>query len=504
MDRLETTRKCVASVLQNSSDFHLILTDNGSKDGTAQWFASLATDTPGIITAVLNPDNQLFIPPHNAAFEKAKAMGAKYFITLNDDTEVPPGWLEELAKPLDSLPGAAVSGPRGSLSEMNKAMLGSSAGKLEYLEGSCMCVKIELVAKQGPLFSTYLDGIYHDDSDLCLRMQRAGHTIHWVNFALKHTRNYAARAPEARQRCRDCNAKNQATMLKKWQHWNIVRKFDFQIIVKRNFAVGDVLLTTPIIRALKKLWPLCPIDVETGAPDVFKGNRHVRRAAPKIGLQPGALVIDLNGAYEKTPGIPVLASYARVAGQATGLEYSMIEPFLDLNFSPTDARSLEGNWAALHVGPTTWAGKNWPMARWAEVANRLRASGYKVILFGSKDKPAAIPNDLDMRSQKGIQELAALLVQCRLFVGLDSFPAHAAASVCTPSVVLYGVMDPKVFSVNVGQFEAVCADPAHPDTAKRNKMPGITFMHTTDACMLTISVDQVMAAIERVISKSCL
>jgi glycosyltransferase involved in cell wall biosynthesis len=62
MDRLETTRKCVASVIANSRDFHLILTDNGSKDGTAQWFTQLAADMPGFITAVLNPDNQLFIP----------------------------------------------------------------------------------------------------------------------------------------------------------------------------------------------------------------------------------------------------------------------------------------------------------------------------------------------------------------------------------------------------------------------------------------------------------
>lgn len=500
MDRLETTRKCVESVFLSSAfaDYHLILTDNGSKDGTAEYFAQLAKDNR-IITAVLNPTNELFIEPHNRAFETAKEKGAKYFISLNDDTEVPPGWLEELGRPLDNLPLAAVSGPRGTFSELNRAMLGSSAGKLEYIEGSCMCVKIELVAKQGPLFSSYLEGIYHDDSDMCLRMQRAGYTIHRVDFVLKHVRNYAARAPEARERCRQCNTKNQQTMLKKWGHWNLVRRFDFQIIVKRKFAVGDVLLTTPIIRALKKLWPLCPIDVETNSPDIFKGNKNVRRVANKIGLQPGALVIDLNGAYEKTPAVPVLASYARAAAVA-GLEYSMVEPHLDLFCGPSDAKQLpEGDWAALHVGPTTWPGKNWPMERWAELADRLRSSGYKVILFGAKEKStASIANELDMRGQQGIQELAGLLIQCRLFVGLDSFPAHAAAAMCTPSIVLFGVMDPKIFAVHSAPFEAVCSSPFHPDTAKRNKMPGVTFFHTTDSCMRTISVDQVMSAIQRI------
>ncbi len=497
MDRLETTRKCVESVLANSADYKLILTDNGSKDGTAEYFSSL-TKVHAHITAVLNPINLLFIPPHNQAFEMAKQMGAKYLITLNDDTEVPAGWLEKLAQPLDAFPNAAISGPKGTMSELNKAMLGFGSGKFEYVEGSCLCAKVELVARQGSLFSDYLDGIYHDDSDLCLRMQRAGHTIHRVDFILKHTRNYAARDPKARERCRACNTKNQATMIRKWAHWNKVRCFNFQIIVKRKFAVGDVLLTTPIIRALKKLWPLCPIDVETNAPDIFKGNPHVRRAAPKIGLQPNAWVIELNGAYERTPNIHVLASYARVAG----LEMSQIEQHLDLYFNASDAKLLPtGRWVALHVGPTTWPGRTWPLDRWAVVAERLRSDGWKVLLLGEKGKEV-IAHDADYRGQKGFQELAALLIQCSLFVGLDSFPSHAAASVCTPSVVLFGVTNPDMFSVHKGPFVAVKADPNHPDTGKRNKVAGITFMHTTDACMRTITVDQVIAGVRSIIQES--
>lgn len=499
MDRLETTRKCVQSVLANSAtvDYHLILTDNGSKDGTAEWFSQLAQQYPHV-TAVLNPDNQLFIPPHNKAFEMARRMGAQLFVTLNDDTEVPAGWLEKLAGPLDVFATAAISGPKGTLSELNKAMLGHAAGKLEYVEGSCLCCKIELVAKQGPLFSAYLDGIYHDDSDLCLRMQRAGYSIHRVDFVLKHTRNYAARAPEARERCRQCNVKNQQTMLKKWGHWNTVRCFDFQIVFKRRFAVGDVLLMTPIIRAMKKLWPLCPIDVETGSPDIFKGNPYVRRAAVKIGIQPNALVIDLNGTYERTPGIPVLAAYAKAAG----LDYDQIEPFLDLYFNDGDAPLLpEGTWAALHVGPTTWPGRTWPLDRWAQLADRLSKAGWKVLLFGEPG-PERITCHLDKRGQKGFQELAGLLMQCALFVGLDSFPSHAAAAVCTPSVVLYGVTDPAMFAVNEGAFVAVRSDPAHPDTGRRNKIPGITFLKTDDGCMRTITVDQVITAIKSIIPSS--
>src|SRR5207253_3210170 len=105
----------------------------------------------------------------------------------------------------------------------------------------------------------------------------------------------------------------------------------------------------------------------------------------------------------------------RVAASA-GLEYSMIEPFLDLYFQPGDADTLpEGPWVALHVGPTTWPGRTWPLDRWAAVAGRLIQAGWKVILFGEKG-PNVIPCTLDKRDQKGFQELAGLLIQCSLFI----------------------------------------------------------------------------------------
>lgn len=490
LDGLSMSRACIHSILTNSTPgaFHLFLTNNGSKDGTREYFDDLA-QKHDFITVIHNAKNEVFIGPNNHAFELAKAMGSTYHMTINNDLTVPAGWLEKLEAEFISHPTAAVVGPKGTITELSNRMLGFAKGKLNFIEGSLMCVRVAFVPS--PLFSAYLKDIYHDDSDLSLRMQRAGYTIHQADFTVEHHNGQTCqRHPEAIARCKAANAHNQAVMLQKWAHWNRVRKFNFPILVRRSFAVGDVLLTTPIIKALKELWPLCPIDVETKHTGIFYKNPHVRTCAPKILPTPDTMVINLDGCYEKDPGVHVLESYAKAAG-VHPLTEPRLELYTDHQIPPQMA---EGRWCAIHVGPTTWAAKNWPMERWGDVINWLRQSGWKVLLLGDKNTPG-LNYDLDKRGQKGVQELAAMLKACQLFVGLDSFPAHAAAAMRVPCVVLYGITNPDCFSVATAPYIAVRSDLNHKITGLRNRIANVTFLPSNDAVMRTISVDTVKGAI---------
>ena len=137
-------------------------------------------------------------------------------------------------------------------------------------------------------------------------------------------------------------------MMKKWAHWNRVRRFDFPILVRRRFAVGDVLLTTPIIKALKELWPLCPIDVETHHPEIFAGNPNVRKAALRIQVTQHTMVINLDSVYEKTPQVHVLESYAKAAGV-----HPLRDPRLEIYPVAPHPCAIVERWCAVHVGPTT-------------------------------------------------------------------------------------------------------------------------------------------------------
>ena len=114
----------------------------------------------------------------------------------------------------------------------------------------------------------------------------------------------------------------------------------------------------------------------------------------------------------------------------------------------------------MHVGAGTPA-KQWPAEHWRELIGRIvfRHAARVVLVGGRSDRIIArrILGDCpDFRSAKmglspsldaepaadwtgrlGIVELAALLEAADLFVGADSGPAHLAAAVGTPGVVLF-------------------------------------------------------------------
>jgi lipopolysaccharide heptosyltransferase II len=99
-----------------------------------------------------------------------------------------------------------------------------------------------------------------------------------------------------------------------------------------------------------------------------------------------------------------------------------------------------------HVGAGTSA-KRWPIEHWQELLGRIIVEyGARVILVGgSNDRVLANavlggkrwPGVSDWIGQLTVPETAALIEQADLYIGGDSGPAHLAAAVGTPSVVLF-------------------------------------------------------------------
>ncbi len=91
--------------------------------------------------------------------------------------------------------------------------------------------------------------------------------------------------------------------------------------------------------------------------------------------------------------------------------------------------------------------KRWLPERFAAVAERLSARGFQIVMTGAPTEEqrqqlaavqAATPLPLAALSSLSIGELVALIADAQLFVGNDSGPAHIAAAVKTPQVVLFG------------------------------------------------------------------
>lgn len=145
--------------------------------------------------------------------------------------------------------------------------------------------------------------------------------------------------------------------------------------------------------------------------------------------------------------------------------------------------------------------KRWMPERFAAIATDLLARDIQVVMTGAPSDEqraqlaavmAASQRPLPMLSHLRIGELAALIACAKLFIGNDSGPAHIAAAVKTPQVVLFGPAS----SVRWRPWQA-------PASLVQNDFAcNPCAMHRCEAfpepeCIRSITVDQVRAAIDQ-------
>ena len=87
------------------ADAEVIVADNGSADGSLEWVRS---EYPGVRTIALDA-NYGFTGGYNRALAQVEA---EYFVLINSDIQVAPGWLEPLVEYMDSHPQCGVCGPK--------------------------------------------------------------------------------------------------------------------------------------------------------------------------------------------------------------------------------------------------------------------------------------------------------------------------------------------------------------------------------------------------------
>lgn len=91
--------KCLGSLLnQDCSDFEVLLVDNGSTDSSVEFVRNTFGEDSRLRIVALS-ENYGFSEGNNIGFKHAKG---KYVISLNNDTEVQPNFVEELVKVAES------------------------------------------------------------------------------------------------------------------------------------------------------------------------------------------------------------------------------------------------------------------------------------------------------------------------------------------------------------------------------------------------------------------
>lgn len=103
----------------------------------------------------------------------------------------------------------------------------------------------------------------------------------------------------------------------------------------------------------------------------------------------------------------------------------------------------------LFLHGTTRADKHWPESYWRQLATRVNAAGYRVLLPWGNDieraraeRIAANTNNAHVLPRMNLSQLASEIATCKAVVTVDSGLGHLTAALDVPAIALYGSTDP--------------------------------------------------------------
>jgi len=112
--------------------------------------------------------------------------------------------------------------------------------------------------------------------------------------------------------------------------------------------------------------------------------------------------------------------------------------------------SVDGPYAVLAIG-SAWPTKRWPPERFGELSLLREGKGIRSLLVGGPAdrgdgaKAARAGSAVDLTGRFGLHVLAPLLARAALFVGNDSGALHLARAARVPAIALFGPTGPEQF-----------------------------------------------------------
>jgi len=278
-----------------------------------------------------------------------------------------------------------------------------------------------------------------------------------------------------------------------------------KILVIRFSSIGDIVLTTPILTAIKKKYPKAEIDFVTlkRFKDAISGNKNIDnlilfdkekykgiigiyKFSKEIKLNNYDVIIDLHSKIRskmlsKFIGVKTYR-YKKRSWWKTFLvkmrliKYSVDDTIvnnyfgavkkglgiiknsekIEFNFTKKDLEKVEKYKNSIVFAPgASKETKKWPKENFGELGKLLlEKNEKKIILIGSKKeyeeleviKKIAGDNVINLAGELTLKESGALMSQAEFVLTNDSGPFHIARGVGSKVFVIFGPTDPNMFA----------------------------------------------------------
>lgn len=289
-----------------------------------------------------------------------------------------------------------------------------------------------------------------------------------------------------------------------------------EFILRTRGGIGDVIVCTPTIRALKELHPdhkvivYCSVekhrDVLMHSPYIdslrvltplrmlkYPYHLFAYLFKPKL-VKHTALSFQYVNFYPYIFNKSVKEIIAEIF--SIKLQNTNIELFLTEK-EESDAREMISKYknpVIMHIHSRSSMNHHWRPEHWEELVRQMPECTF--IQVGLGDEPC-VTGAVDLRGKTSLRGIFALLKFSKSFVGIDSSVAHATNAFNIPGVVLFGDTDPVHWGHdnNINLFKNVACSPCYFFLAS-SPCP---YEHE---CMEQISVEDVKLALIKQLEKA--
>ncbi|MFA6888335.1 MAG: glycosyltransferase family 9 protein [Candidatus Woesearchaeota archaeon] len=313
-------------------------------------------------------------------------------------------------------------------------------------------------------------------------------------------------------------------------------------------GIGDIVMTTPFISALKEKWPTAKIDYlcYKNNGELLEGDSRIHivlkrnkegitsndfiQTLKNIRKQKYDLVINLfpaqhsalltilsnaeyklgnlysNASTSNNLNVPNMPKTWDIRENAKHIAMQLeLEEYDETNLSlEIIEKAIIKNVIAINPF-ATWKAKNWPQEHWIELIQKiLKIWKETVIILGgpedisqSKTLEKIIDNKriINQTGKLTLKQTAVMLKSCKLFITTDSGLMHIAIATQTKTIALFGVTNPEILVNNANNIK-VCSS--------YNQCPKkYQFNHNnepedyTQECMKKITTDEVVSAVKK-------